>query len=67
MGPWHFRVLEAHFDGNRLVVRSTPLYDMRRKRQDRDFLQSLTRWWLGHCVGETEIFRVDSDLVENEN
>lgn len=67
MGPWQFRVLEAYFDGNRLIVRSTPLHDMRNKRHDHGFLEKLTRWWLGDCVGETEMFRVDPNLMESDN
>lgn len=67
MGPFHFRVLEAYFNGNNLVVRSTPLYDMMVKREDDDFLQNLTRWWFGYCVGETEVFCVDPKLMKSHN
>lgn len=67
MGPWHFRALEAYFDGNQLIIRSTPLYDMREKKEDDGFMQRLTRWWFGFYVGDTTLFRVDPNLVESGN
>lgn len=60
MAPWHFRVLEAYYDGDNLVVRNTPLCDMRDKMEDHDFLQNLTRWWFGDYGGETQVLPVDS-------
>lgn len=41
MAPWHIRVLEAYFDGNKLVVRKTPLYDMRENGET--ILQNIVR------------------------
>lgn len=52
MGPWHIRVLEAYFDGSKLIVRNSPLFDMRGK--DPAVLENLTRWWYGHGIGNTE-------------
>lgn len=61
MGPWQLRVLEAYFNGTKLVVRNTPLYDMRGK--DEAVLQNLTRWWYGHGIGNTEVLHLDNDAV----
>lgn len=61
MAPWHLRVLEAYYNGNNLVVRSTPLYDIREKMEDDDFLQNLTRWWFGDYGGETRVLPVNSE------
>lgn len=52
MGPWHVRVLEAYFDGSKLIVRNTPLYDLRNNGDV--VLQDLCRWWYGNCVGDTK-------------
>lgn len=61
MGPWHIRVLEAYFDGSKLIVRNTPLYDMRWK--DAAALENLTRWWYGHGIGNTEESHADNNLA----
>lgn len=61
MGPWHIRVLEAYFDGSKLVVRNTPLHDMRGK--DAAVLENLTRWWYGHGIGNTTELLADNNLA----
>ncbi|KAJ5573758.1 uncharacterized protein N7459_008185 [Penicillium hispanicum] len=61
MGPWHIRVLEAYFDGSKLIVRNTPLHDMRGK--DAAVLENLTRWWYGHGIGNTEESHADNNLA----
>lgn len=63
MGPWHLRILEAYFDGNKLVVRNTPLYDMRDHYDDVPFLQDLTRWWYGNAIGNTKVLHANSNLA----
>lgn len=51
--PWHIRVLEAYFDGSKLIVRKTPFYDLR--SNGREALQNLCRWWYGRGLGDTKI------------
>ncbi|PKY07513.1 hypothetical protein P168DRAFT_97567 [Aspergillus campestris IBT 28561] len=51
MGLEHLRVLEAYYNGERLIVRKSRLYDMREYNPGQ--LDLLTRWWLGYAVGET--------------
>ncbi|KAJ5183356.1 hypothetical protein N7492_000972 [Penicillium capsulatum] len=63
MGPWHLRVMEAYFDGSKLVVRNTPLYDMRDYREDEPFLHDLCRWWYGHGIGNTKVLHTDDNLA----
>ncbi|KAJ5106011.1 hypothetical protein NUU61_003358 [Penicillium alfredii] len=52
MGPWHFRVLEAYFNGDKLVVRNTPLYDMRQGTEAK--AADLCLWWYGKVKGNTQ-------------
>lgn len=52
MGPFHLRVLEAYYNGNKVVVRKTKLYDMR--EYNPTTLDLLHRWWLGYACGETK-------------
>ncbi|PWY87804.1 hypothetical protein BO94DRAFT_565698 [Aspergillus sclerotioniger CBS 115572] len=61
MGPHHLRVLEAYYNGVNLVVRKTKLYDM--KEYDEKTLELLTRWWLGHAVGDTTKLITPETLV----
>lgn len=54
MKPYHLRVLEAYFTGNRLVIRNTPLYDMRVEDTAMVVLEAVTRWWYGNAFENTE-------------
>lgn len=40
----HIRVIEAFYDGQELVVRSTKNYDI--QHRDLDLLIRLSRWWV---------------------
>ncbi|GES63202.1 dienelactone hydrolase family protein [Aspergillus terreus] len=44
MGPFHVRVLEAYYNGDKVVVRKTKLYDLR--EYNPTTLDLLHRWWL---------------------
>ncbi|KAJ5577505.1 uncharacterized protein N7459_006469 [Penicillium hispanicum] len=58
MGPWHIRVLEAYFNGNKLVVRNTDLIDLRDKNDT--VLKNLLRWWFGAGIGDTTVLPTKS-------
>ncbi|GAB1217429.1 hypothetical protein ATERTT37_006668 [Aspergillus terreus] len=58
MGPFHLRVLEAYYNGDKVVVRKTKLYDMR--GYNPTTLDLLHRWWLGYACGETK--KIPSEL-----
>ncbi|RDW84144.1 uncharacterized protein DSM5745_04470 [Aspergillus mulundensis] len=45
IGQHHVRIIEAYHDGKKLIVRTTPLIDMRKRDEER--LIGLTRWCLG--------------------
>lgn len=51
VGLHHVRVLEAFFQDEELVVRTTGLYDL--GKQDDELLMRLSRWWLGHASGRS--------------
>lgn len=51
MGPRHGRILQAHYDGAKLVVRKSKLFDLRSK--DVDALKLFARWWCASPVGDT--------------
>lgn len=53
MGPQHARILHAHFDGEKLQVNYTPLYDFR--TLDIPVLQLLARWYISTPVGNTRV------------
>ncbi|KAJ5585384.1 uncharacterized protein N7459_005184 [Penicillium hispanicum] len=63
VGPWHLRILEAYFDGSKLVVRNTPLYDMRDHCEDEAFMQDICRWWYGSCIGNTNVVHANDRLA----
>ena len=46
VGPNHLRVLEAFFNGDVLVVRTTRNYNM--AKENAETLTLLSRWWLGY-------------------
>lgn len=54
MGPYHFRVLEAYFTGEKLIIRNTPLYDMRVEDTATVVLEAVNLWWHGGVVENTE-------------
>ncbi|KAL4803992.1 hypothetical protein BDV18DRAFT_162402 [Aspergillus unguis] len=45
IGEHHLRVIEAYHDGEQLVMRTTPLFDLGKPHDS--FLIKLTRWFLG--------------------
>ncbi|KAL4946271.1 hypothetical protein BDV06DRAFT_183086 [Aspergillus oleicola] len=45
IGDKHLRVIEAYHDGDHLVMRTTPLFDL--SKPDEDLFIRLTRWGLG--------------------
>lgn len=53
MGPWHVRLLESYFDGDKLIVRNTDLIDLR--GENNAILENLCRWWYGAGVGNTMV------------
>lgn len=63
MAPWHVRILEAYFDGRKLVVRNTPLYDMRNKVASEAVMENLCYWWYGNSIGNTKALPHGDDLA----
>lgn len=56
MGPRHGRILQSHYDGAKLVVRKSKLFDLRSK--DVDALKLFARWW---CA--SPVWRYDFSIV----
>lgn len=51
MGPRHGRILQALYDGAKLVVRKSKLFDLR--SIDVDALKLFARWWYASPAGDT--------------
>ncbi|KAI9372849.1 hypothetical protein BJX61DRAFT_542287 [Aspergillus egyptiacus] len=54
VGMHHLRVLEAFFDGENLVIRTTQNFDI--GQPDRKFFITLSRWWLGFPSSKSTAF-----------
>ncbi|KNG85848.1 hypothetical protein ANOM_003987 [Aspergillus nomiae NRRL 13137] len=52
MGPQHARVIEAYFSGISFVMRTTPLFDLRKK--DEALVKTFGQWYLGEPTGNTK-------------
>ncbi|PYI09930.1 hypothetical protein BO78DRAFT_361696 [Aspergillus sclerotiicarbonarius CBS 121057] len=52
MGPQHTRLIEAYFNGSSLVMRTTKLFDLRKK--DEAVIKALGQWYFGEPVGDTK-------------
>ncbi|OJJ78165.1 hypothetical protein ASPBRDRAFT_37371 [Aspergillus brasiliensis CBS 101740] len=55
MGPQHARVIEAYFNGTSLVMRTTRLFDLRKK--DEALIKKFGQWYLGEPTGDTRHLR----------
>lgn len=51
MGPQHGRILHAYFDGKRLNVRYTKMFDLR--HQDVEVVKLFAQWMLSEPTGDT--------------
>ncbi|RAK83668.1 hypothetical protein BO79DRAFT_259989 [Aspergillus costaricaensis CBS 115574] len=51
MGPQHARVIEAYFNGTSFVMRTTRLFDLRKK--DEALIKCFGQWYLGEPTGDT--------------
>ena len=54
MAPYYIRVLEAYFDGIKLVIRTTKLYDFSEQAKAYENVDELCRWWYGGGIGNTK-------------
>ncbi|PWY85819.1 hypothetical protein BO94DRAFT_597969 [Aspergillus sclerotioniger CBS 115572] len=52
MGPQQARLIEAYFNGSSLVMRTTRLFDLRKK--DEELVKTLGQWYFGDPVGDTK-------------
>ncbi|KAH8805364.1 hypothetical protein F5884DRAFT_799094 [Xylogone sp. PMI_703] len=65
MGPQHGRILQAYYDGHRLVVNYTQIYDFRTKNVVG--LQLFARWFLSKPTGDTKASPSASLVVESSS
>lgn len=55
MAPYYMRVLEAYFDGSKLVIRTTKLYDFSEQARAHTIMAEFCRWWYGGGIGDTKV------------
>ncbi|GAD92742.1 hypothetical protein ANI_1_426054 [Paecilomyces variotii No. 5] len=53
MGPQHLRLIQAHWDGQELVIQKSKLYDLRHK--DDKLLDFLAAWFSSRPVGDLSL------------
>ncbi|PYH92226.1 hypothetical protein BO71DRAFT_442619 [Aspergillus ellipticus CBS 707.79] len=51
LGPRHARILLAHYDGKKLIIRKSELFDCRKKNIPA--FRVLLRWWCSSAAGDT--------------
>ncbi|KAL5336592.1 hypothetical protein BJX70DRAFT_400531 [Aspergillus crustosus] len=58
LGPRHGRIFQAHFDGGKLVIRKSKLFDFGNKNIAA--MKIFIRWWCSTAVGDTTSAKIAS-------
>jgi hypothetical protein len=54
-GNHHARIIQAHFDDDRIAILKSPLYDCSTKEQLNASLPVFMRWMANEPVGDTKV------------